>query len=155
MKLTLFERILGAVGDALVATARRQRPADALIEKSGHPYLERWYLWRRGKDDYSRSKANLYLHVFNQDDDEFPHDHPWWSCSILLCGQLEEHFHDGTSRTLRPGSVRLRSPHDLHRLTISYGPAVTLFWRGRRRRLWGYLRHDGSWEIAKGQPRVP
>lgn len=58
------------------------RPPDRII---GEEYLCRWYLIPRNRF------IGVMLHWFiGSDDDRALHDHPWWSISFLLKGELYE-----------------------------------------------------------------
>lgn len=49
-------------------------------------YLHRWHIIPRNP------WFNIYLHHFLRgDDDRANHDHPWWSCSLLLTNMYREH----------------------------------------------------------------
>jgi len=107
-----------------------KRQADLTI---GENYLERWYLIPRN------ALFNIYLHRFNgSDDDRALHDHPWYSVSMLLKGEMIEHLisHKRHIPFLRPV---FRSAKLAHRLELIKGPATTLFITGPRIREWGFL----------------
>jgi len=121
----------------------------------GDDYLWRWYLIPRNRF------FNIYLHRFaKSDDDRALHDHPWFSVSFLLRGEMLEHHFNGRRHIpwLRPV---FRSAKFAHRLELVQGPVWTLFITGPRIREWGFYcpqgwRHwtdfatlDGS-QIGKG-----
>lgn len=97
------------------------------------PYLVRWYIIPRNP------LFNIYLHkIIRDDDDRALHDHPWWSLSLRLRGDLIEV--DGNGQHF-VGRVRLRSATYAHRLCIpkfQKGASWTLFFTGPRLREWGF-----------------
>lgn len=126
-------------------------------EETRSPYMTRYWLGR------------LRLHIFHRgDNDPDPHDHPWdfWTfpltpyeeevaepvtkgiapLELLLCGP--EHY---TLRRQIVSAFRLhyRPATHCHRVIGrhgSIGPIVTIVWRGRNGRKWGFLRNrDGKW----------
>jgi hypothetical protein len=100
-------------------------------------YLKRWYLIPRNRF------LNVYFHRFEESDGQDVHDHPWWNVSIVLRGRYREHYHDGTSKIRRPGSIVVRHPLVLHRLEILTPRVNTLFLTGPRLRVWGFLTRAG------------
>lgn len=107
----------------------KKRPPDAVI---GDNYLSRWYVIPRNRF------FNIYMHKFTgSDDDRALHDHPWYSLSFLLKGELKEHmFHK--VRFVPWLFPILRSAKMAHRLELIKGPAVTLFITGPKIRAWGF-----------------
>lgn len=92
------------------------RAADFVIGRSGHPYLNRWWVIPRNR------YFNVYLHqIIQDDDDRAMHDHPWINCSIILKGAYREHTPSGSYLRKR-GSVTFRRAVAIHRLTIADGP---------------------------------
>lgn len=81
--------------------------------------------------------ANAFLHRWEPEPgahEEF-HDHPRWSMTICLKGRITEVTPWG-SRTLRPGSIVIRSRRAIHRFEVpeEAGPEIwTLFIVGRRK----------------------
>lgn len=79
---------------------------------------------------------NILLHNWREHDDmENMHDHPRWTFTICLKGELIEKTPWG-ERVLRPGSMVLRSPRYIHgfRVTAEHSCRTwTLFLVGRRR----------------------
>lgn len=111
-------------------------------KRIGADYLLRWHLIPRNR------WFNIYLHKFiGNDDDRALHDHPWWSLSIRLRGQLKEHFYKAPfwkfpnfqeSVRLAP-MVCFRHANFAHRLEIvNNKPAWTIFITGPRKRDWGF-----------------
>lgn len=79
---------------------------------------------------------NALLHQWRTHDDELMHDHPRWSVTIMLKGQLVEKTPWG-ERVLRPGSVVLRTSRFIHGFRVEREHSAstwTLFIVGRRRR---------------------
>lgn len=102
-------------------------------------YLKRWYLIKRNRF------FNIYLHRFGEsDDDRALHDHPWWSLSFLLKGELVEHRLKPARHIPRFLPV-IRSAKFAHRLELIKGPAWTIFITGPVIRSWGFL-CPGGWK---------
>lgn len=98
----------------------------------GDQYLERWYIVPRNR------WFNIYLHKFvGSDDDRALHDHPWWSLSVLLAGEIKEHQFNKIRMIPRWWPV-VRSARFAHRLEVVHGPVWTVFITGPRRRDWGF-----------------
>lgn len=105
------------------------REPDVVI---GENYLSRWWVIPRNR------YFNIYLHKFSgSDDDRALHDHPWWSVSFLLKGELKEHM-DFKVRFVPWLFPILRSAKMAHRLELVKGSAWTLFITGPRLREWGF-----------------
>lgn len=105
------------------------RQPDLII---GVNYLHRWYVIPRNRF------FNIYLHKFMSDDDDRAlHDHPWWSLSILLKGEIKEHQFNRVRLIPRFLPV-VRSAKFSHRLELVQGPVWTLFITGPRIRQWGF-----------------
>lgn len=116
------------------------RQPDFVIGELSDPYLLRWWVIPRNR------WFNIYLHnIVRSDDDRALHDHPWWSCSIVLKGGYWE-IVPGLHQYWRwPGSIVFRRAKSLHRLALERltGPAEaascwTLFITGPRVREWGF-----------------
>lgn len=110
-----------------------QRQPDFVIGRSSGPYLRRW--WVIPRNDW----FNIYLHEFlHDDDDRALHDHPWWSVSLLLNGEVIENTPAGSVR-FRTGTIKVRSATYSHRIElIDSKPAWTLFITGPKIREWGF-----------------
>lgn len=93
----------------------------------------------------------VYLHQFFLDDEGDLHDHPWNWGSLLLRGYLKEEQPDGSKDPRSPMSFCWRQAERFHKLYLESSPGVpvTLFFQGRRRRLWGFLSRDGWVEAEK------
>lgn len=123
-------RVLGCWALRVLVDRVRRRPPDRNI---GPGYMLRWYAWPRNK------MSNLYVHEFlRSDDDRALHDHPWWSVSVCLSGEMIEHLPSGRVRCVRAGDVRLRSARHAHRLELVSDRALTLFLTGPVVRTWGF-----------------
>lgn len=108
---------------------RFKRPPDKTI---GINYLQRWHVIERNK------KANIYLHHYTgSDDPRALHDHPWWSLSILIRGELIEHNLNG-KRIIPRWLPVIRSAKFAHRLELVTEDALTLFITGPVIREWGF-----------------
>lgn len=95
--------------------------------------LQRWFVVPRNPFN------NVYLHRFmRSDDDRALHDHPWNNRSWVLDGEYLEHLQDGSVVTRKPGDVIERTAIEAHRVELSAGPAVTLFFTGPIIRSWGF-----------------
>lgn len=109
----------------------------------GTDYLWRWHLVPRNRF------FNVYLHKFGRsDDDRALHDHPWYSVSFLLRGELLEHHLNGKRHVplFRPV---FRTAKFAHRLEVVKGPVWTLFVTGPKVRDWGFYCPAGwrHWRI--------
>jgi len=120
-----------------------KRKADFLIGPNPHdPYMRRWYLIRRN------NKFNIYLHqMLHDDDDQAPHDHPWWSLSLCLSGVIKEYETPAEPNFLgsklriniiKKGMWKWRGKEYIHRLVLPEGEAWTLFITGPKARVWGF-----------------
>lgn len=87
-----------------------KRAPDFTIHRGAGVYLRRWYIIPRNR------WFNMYLHHFVQSDDPRAlHDHPWWSCSIILRGGYYE-----VVPKLEPTRIDARTHTDL-----LYGPRLS------------------------------
>ena len=108
----------------------------------GDDYLLRWYVIP--KNPY----FNIYLHEFrHSDEDRALHDHPWYSVSFLLKGELKEHSDNGVKFVKRFLPV-FRTAKFAHRLELIKGPAWTIFITGPKIRDWCFHCLNGwkHWE---------
>lgn len=125
----------------LVNGVAARRPPDFIIgDDPADPYLRRWWCIPRN------SIFNVYLHEFLKDDDDRAlHDHPFWSVSLTLNGDLREvYLRRGREirREVRTGDVIVRSGRFAHRMIVPR-PSWTLFVTGPRYREWGFLCESG------------
>lgn len=106
-------------------------------------YLHRWYIIPKNRF------FNIYLHEFHRsDDDRALHDHPWYSVSFLLKGEMIEHQWGGMIRYVPKYLPIFRTAKFAHRIEIVKGPVKTLFITGPRIRVWGFHTKAG-WMSAK------
>jgi hypothetical protein len=126
------------------------REPDLQIKRDGKPYLNRW--WLLPKDKYP---INIYLHQFlSSDPDKELHDHPWWSVSFLLKGELEELYNGGAYGNAIWRKILLllpylrRSRHS-HRMLLKSESAWTIFITGKEWRPWGFWTEDGWVESSE------
>jgi quercetin dioxygenase-like cupin family protein len=119
---------------------------DPLFDRFEFLREDEWpdHWWDRARDEHpTRPNAlpwwlpfNAFLHRWNLAEgvaEEF-HDHPRWSVTVCLAGQIVERTPWG-ERLLRPGSIIIRSRKAIHafRAPDDYaGEAWTLFIVGRR-----------------------
>ena len=131
--------------DSLLDDFLAHHEPDELIQHAGAPYLERWFLAPR-----DQAEQRTYLHRFLTDDpiSEGFHDHPWDSASLLLRGNLHEHWRtsgtadDENLTHIAPAILTLRAAEITHRITIGAEPPITLFVTGPHLRQWGFWRRD-------------
>lgn len=123
-------------------------------KRIGTGYLLRWHLIPRNRF------FNIYLHKFiGDDDDRALHDHPWWSFSVRLKGQIIEHEkHGWMIKSARAKRFRFRKADYAHRLSLhkSGKPCWTIFITGPRKREWGFhcpkgWQHWSTMTTAKGE----
>lgn len=130
-----------------------RREPDFIIGLPENPYLLRWWIIPRNRF------FNIYLHKFlRSDDDRALHDHPWWSCSIILRGGYREHLPGGLIKLRHAGRIIFRRAEQAHRVEL-YGvyitrPAWTLFITGPKVREWGFHCPQGwrHWRDFIGVP---
>lgn len=122
------------LSDRIIAWALDRKP-DLCVGGEDNPYMRRWYALPRNRF------FNVYIHQFMRDDeDRALHDHPWWSLSWLMRGELWEHW-GSSSRLIPEGKITVRSPTFAHRLSMleSYRRRTwTMFITGPRLREWGF-----------------
>jgi hypothetical protein len=89
------------------------RGPDVIIGGMDRPYLLRWHVIPRNRF------FNIYLHKFLRDDDDRAlHDHPWWSCSVILRRGYWEHIADGRTLRRKPLRAYFRKATDAHRIEL-------------------------------------
>ena len=152
-------------------------PGDLLLLTGGigsPTYMTRWWLEREMNEQEQGGEHGLYLHMFENDDPEDVHSHPWSSASLLVAGRLHDNGATGNKETLSPGDVMLRPAAHLHRVTLepttrhlrrrwnelndnpAEPKAITLIATGRRRPGgWGMTRSDGTFEKMATSKRKP
>jgi len=100
-------------------------------------YLHRWFIIPKNK------YFNIYLHHFQRsDDDRALHDHPWYTVSFLLKGEIREHSDKGIKYIPRWLPV-FRTAKFSHRIELIKGPVWTIFITGPKLRTWGFHAKDG------------
>jgi len=112
----------------------------------GEPYLERYYLFLKDRENFP---FNIFLHKFLKGDPDDVHDHPWGYCTLILKGGYWEyipHFNSEGIKTAEigkwrgPGHFRICKPNSFHRIELQPGiTAWTLFMPLRKVREWGFL----------------
>lgn len=119
----------------------------------GRNYLSRWWLLK------SRW-CNIYLHRYEGGDKRRDaHDHPWWSISLLLWGEITDMKLVKREPVTAGGILRFRShwksrrvpwllpvfrrASHAHRIELDRGPAWTLFITGPKKVEWGYYTKTG------------
>ena len=111
-------------------------------------YLERFFL-------LSIAGRALFLHCFWSSDQDGLHCHPWWWARLILKGGYFERGLDGIKQWYGPWSFGLNSPERVHAVTLPdelIGKTWTLFWHGKRSRLWGFIDLDDEspqWHSAE------
>lgn len=102
-------------------------------------YLKRWHLIPKNR------WFNIYLHCFEgSDSDRALHNHPWWSFSFLLKGQLSENYktslwdHVVLHRTILKFWPYYRSRTHWHQMFLDSETAWTIFITGPKRQRWGF-----------------
>jgi len=113
----------------------------------GRNYLTRYFIIPRNR------WFNIYLHKYTgSDDNRALHDHPWWSMSILLKGEIQEYQHlkaysvhgDKTNfNMLKIIGIwhfipKFRPAEYTHRIELLSNTAWTLFFTGPAIRQWGF-----------------
>jgi hypothetical protein len=118
---------------------------------NNEPYLERYYLFLKDRDNFP---FNIFLHKFLKSDPDDVHDHPWSYATLILKGGYWEwvpQFNSKGERCgeiahwRRPGHFRVSEANSYHRIELD--PAITcwtLFMPGRKQREWGFLT-KGKW----------
>ena len=110
------------------------------------PYLERYYLFLKDRDNFP---FNVFLHKFLKGDPDDVHDHPWGYCTFILRGGYYEwipFFNEMGEKTCEvqkwrgPGHFRICGPDSYHRIELKPGvTAWTLFMPLKKVREWGFL----------------
>ena len=131
-----------------------RRPPDFTIGDPARPYMHRWHLIPANR------LFTVYLHhILRSDDDRAFHDHPSASLSLMIAGEMNEHYYDNTGggcrRDITPGSLIYRGSTFAHMLVIPRGKSAwTVFIMGPRWRTWGFHCPNGwrPWtEYVKGE----
>jgi hypothetical protein len=119
---------------------------------NNEPYLERYYLFLKDRDNFP---FNIFLHKFLRSDPDDLHDHPWPYATVILKGGYWEWtpVFDAEGRKLTevakwraPGHFRINSAASLHRIELDPGVECwTLFMPGPKQREWGFVQ-SGVWQ---------
>ena len=118
-------------------------------------YMSRWFLIPKNRF------FNIYLHKFvGSDNDRALHDHPWWSVSFLLKGELIEVLKETPVikelRFISKWRPYVRPAIMAHRMVLVGTEAWTLFITGPKIREWGFWtlnnlywdRHEGKGDFG-------
>lgn len=109
------------------------RPPDFTILQGDRPYLMRWFVIPHNRF------MNVYLHLFvHSDDDRALHDHPWANLSYLLVGTYIEHRLGQDAVARYAGDIVARRATAAHRIELTEGAALSLFFTGPKIREWGF-----------------
>lgn len=147
------------------------RPPNQIIGRAGSPYIDRWYLARKGKvpricmapeyEDTAPLMAseleNVYLHGYHRGDADEPHDHPWPNASLVVRGWYRENVYDSAGTLLRdavrqPGDIVLRSAGSIHAILETSHDCLSLFATLPKERDWGFWTRDGHVPWREFQP---
>lgn len=113
---------------------------------NNEPYLERYYVFLRNRDQFP---FNIFVHKFIKSDPDDVHDHPWPYVTLILRGGYWEWRPQFNSRGDKigeiarwcgAGSLRWAGANTYHRIELD--PDITcwtLFMPGRKQRDWGFL----------------
>ena len=125
---------------------RLGRKRIVMDRQSDEPYLERYYLFLKDRDNFP---FNVFLHKFLKGDPDDVHDHPWPYATLILKGGYYEWLPQFDSKGNKiaemcvwrgPGSFRVCKANSYHRIELD--PSVTawtLFMPGPKKRDWGFL----------------
>lgn len=125
---------------------RRGRKRIVYDRIDDQPYLERYYLFLKDRDNFP---FNIFLHKFLKSDIDDLHDHPWPYFTLILRGGYWEWVPQFNSEGRKigeiakwraPGHFRFCSAETYHRIELDPGiTAWTLFIPGPKKRDWGFL----------------
>ena len=136
-------RILEAITDWCIRHGRHR----TIYDRDGiTPYMERYYLLFKDRPRWF--PFNITLHKICRSDLPILHDHPWPYMVIILKGGYIEHtLYDRFFRGA--GHIRVREAESYHWLEVVDNiPTWSLFFMGKRKRDWGFLRED-EWMEAE------
>lgn len=105
------------------------------------PYLERYYLFLKDRENFS---FNIFLHKFLKSDPDDLHDHPWNYRTLILYGGYWEHTKTG-KHWRGIGSYRYADAKSIHRIELDKNNPTcwTLFIPGKKIREWGFITDKG------------
>ena len=117
----------------------RHRIINDRIDKE--PYLERYYLFLKDREDFP---FNIFLHKFLKSDPDDLHDHPWSYRTLILTGGYWEYTEAGKFWR-GPLSYRYAEANSFHRIELDKDKPYcwTLFIPGKKIREWGFKTNDG------------
>ena len=130
---------------------RHGRKRIVMDRVNNEPYLERYYVFLKDRDNFP---FNIFLHKFLKSDPDDVHDHPWNYATFILKGGYWEWIpqfnsagekYNEIAKWRGPGSFRTANANSYHRIELD--PTVetwTLFMPGRKKREWGFLT-KGNW----------
>jgi len=113
---------------------------------SDEPYLERYYLFLKERENFP---FNVFLHKFLKSDPDDVHDHPWPYATLILKGGYYEWIPQFNNKGQKiselqvwrgPGHFRICGANSFHRIELDPNvTAWTLFMPGAKQRDWGFL----------------
>jgi hypothetical protein len=125
---------------------RMGRKRIVMDRQSDEPYLERYYLFLKDRENFP---FNVFLHKFLKGDPDDVHDHPWPYATLILKGGyyewLPQFDHKGDKIAeicvwRGPGHFRVCGANSYHRIELDPNvTAWTLFMPGPKKREWGFL----------------
>jgi hypothetical protein len=115
-----------------------------VIGQPGNPMLERWRLLQT-------PWFGIYVHhIYREDRDPVPHDHPWTFWSLILRGGYDELYRseprinsNDVPRSHAQWTVHHFPLQGAHRIVSVRPKTVSLVLVGRKRRTWGFY---NGWE---------
>lgn len=112
---------------------------------TGQPYLERYYLLVKDRDQFP---FNIFLHKFINGDNDEIHDHPWGFFHIILSGGYWEYvtinedgetLDQGIKKVWRdPGYYNMASANYKHKIVLGNVKPLTLFIPFKKTHKWGF-----------------
>ena len=105
------------------------------------PYLERYYLFLKEREDFP---FNIFLHRFLKSDPDDLHNHPWSYRTIILWGGYWEYTEKG--KFWRGPLTYIYAPSNtFHRVELDKDIPYcwTLFMPGKKIQDWGFKTKDG------------
>jgi hypothetical protein len=176
--LTETRSFTRAVPDGLLSMVQRfcdgviaSRPPNQEIGRHNSPYIERWFLARKGMvpehsvtpDFFDHAPfiaselENIYLHRYKRGDADEPHDHPWPNASLLVHGYYRETIYTTAGKQVEtvvrwPGDIVVRSARSVHAIEETSPNCLSLFATLRKEREWGFHTADGfvPWREFRG-----
>lgn len=108
-----------------------------IISKTGVLHFQRWRILDLGI-------IAIYIHkIYEPDQDQHLHNHPWNYFNLILSGgyEVEELLHGcyQVFNTMEPMKFSFRKHNEYHKIKYLHSPTTTLFITGRRKYEWGYF----------------